>query len=208
MRSQFMPRSLNGFPSEAKSVADVLSNLEFPKESVFEAQDFSRQDEATDTQFYDSPRFCFHVDDQAVAALTKHYSTAFREWEKPAILDICASHVSHFPEDVADYAGRRVALGMNEVELSQNKQVDECVVKDLNADPKLPFEDNSFDIVTNVVSIDYLTQPMEICKEVARVLKPGGAAMFALSNRWYGYATSRARQTPCLPPRAPPSAHC
>jgi len=166
-------------------VADVLSNLEFPKESVFEAQDFSRQDESTDTQFYDQPRFCFHVDDQAVAALTKHYSTAFREWEKPAILDICASHVSHFPEDVADYAGRRVALGMNEVELSQNKQVDEFVVKDLNADPKLPFEDNSFDIVTNVVSIDYLTQPMEICKEVARVLKPGGAAMFALSNRCF-----------------------
>ena len=44
---------------------------------------------------------------------------------------------------------------------------------------------NSFDIVTNVVSIDYLTNPLEICKEVARVLKPGGAAMFALSNRCF-----------------------
>lgn len=183
--SQFMPRSLNGFPTQANSVQDVLTNLEFPKDSPFEPQDFSRQDESADTQFYDSPRFCFHVDDQAVAALTKYYSTAFREWEKPAILDICASHVSHFPADVAEYAGRRVALGMNEQELSQNKQVSEFVVKDLNEDPTLPFEDNSFDIVTNVVSIDYLTQPMPICKEVARVLKPGGAAMFALSNRWY-----------------------
>ena len=52
---------------------------------------------------------------EAVAALTEHYATAFREWEAPAILDICASHVSHFPPDVAEYTGRRVALGMNEV---------------------------------------------------------------------------------------------
>ena len=183
--SQFMPRSLNGFPSGATGVAEVLSGLTFPKEPPFEAQDFSRQDESTDTQFYDAPRFCFHVDDQAVAALTKYYETAFRQWDKPAILDICASHVSHFPADVADYAGRRVALGMNGQELSENKQVSEFVVKDLNKDPTLPFEDNSFDIVTNVVSIDYLTQPLQICKEVARVLKPGGAAMFALSNRCF-----------------------
>lgn len=183
--SQFMPRTLAGFPAQAKTVPEVLDKVVFPKESPFQPQDFSRQDESTDTQFYDSPRFCFHVDDQAVAALTRYYSSAFREWEKPAILDICASHVSHFPEDVAEYAGRRVALGMNEVELSQNKQVSEYVVKDLNADPSLPFEDSSFDIVTNVVSIDYLTQPMQVCKEVARVLKPGGAAMFALSNRCF-----------------------
>ena len=65
--------------------------------------------------------------------LTKYYEAAFRQWEKPAILDICASHVSHFSADVADYAGRRVALGMNKDELSQNKQVTEFVVKDLNA---------------------------------------------------------------------------
>ena len=74
---------------------------------------------------------------------------------------------------------------MNVLELSQNKEVTEFVAKDLNEDPTLPFEDNSFDIVTNVVSIDYLTQPLQVCKEVARVLKPGGQAMFSLSNRCF-----------------------
>ena len=136
---------------------------------------------------------------------------------------VCASHVSHFPTDVADYTGKRVALGMNEEEIRENGQVDEYVVKDLNADPTLPFPDNSFDIVTNAVSIgmyyfsdvynsysllvglidillisnklnnshglppsiDYLNKPLSICKEVARVLKPGGVAMFALSNRCF-----------------------
>tara|TARA_B100000768_G_scaffold169999_1_gene176008 strand:- start:457 stop:1176 length:720 start_codon:yes stop_codon:yes gene_type:complete len=182
---RMMPRSIKGFPDQAKSVADVLEDPDWPKERPYEPQDFTRQDEADDNDFYDQPRFCYHVDDAAVAALTKHYSTAFREWEKPAILDICASHVSHFPPDVADYAGRRVALGMNVLELSQNKEVTEFVAKDLNEDPTLPFEDNSFDIVTNVVSIDYLTQPLQVCKEVARVLKPGGQAMFSLSNRCF-----------------------
>ena len=88
-------------------MADVLDAPDWPKEAPYEPQDFTRQDEADDNDFYDQPRFCFHVDDAAVAALTKHYTTVFREWEKPAILDICASHVSHFPPDVADYAGRR-----------------------------------------------------------------------------------------------------
>ena len=74
---------------------------------------------------------------------------------------------------------------MNKEELERNVQVNEFVVKDLNKDPTLPFEDNSFDIVTNAVLIDYLTKPLEICKEVARVLKPGGCAMFALSNRCF-----------------------
>lgn len=35
-------------------------------------------------------------------------------------------------------------------------------LQDLNADPKMPYADNSFDIVTNCVSVDYLTQPLEV----------------------------------------------
>ena len=35
-----------------------------------------------------------------------------------------------------------------------------------NANPTLPYEDNSFDVVTCVVSIDYLTKPIEVLKEV------------------------------------------
>merc|ERR1712194_660644 len=152
----------------------------------YTAADLGRADESSDTVFYDQPRFCYHVDEKAVAALTEYYAEEFPKWEhKPDILDICASHVSHFPADVADYTGKRVALGMNKQELEKNNQVNDFVVKKLNEDPTLPFDDNSFDIVTNAVSIDYLSKPLEICKEVARVLKPGGCAMFALSNRCF-----------------------
>ena len=67
-------------------MADVLDAPDWPKEAPYEPQDFTRQDEADDNDFYDQPRFCFHVDDAAVAALTKHYTTAFRAWEKPVRL--------------------------------------------------------------------------------------------------------------------------
>jgi len=167
------------------SVADVLSAPKWAPQWPFKAADFSRQDESADTLFYNSARFCFHVDEAAVAALTDYYTEAFKAWSKPAILDLCSSHVSHFPADISETAGRRVALGMNKEELSRNPQVDEFLVRDLNADPRLPFDDCSFDIVTNAVSMDYLAHPLEITAEVARVLRPGGAAIFALSNRCF-----------------------
>ena len=44
----------------------------------------------------------------------------------------------------------------------------------------MPYEDNTFDVVTNAVSVDYLTKPLEMMKEVHRVLKPGGLAVHEL----------------------------
>merc|ERR1712106_1137820 len=70
-----------------------------------------------------------------------------------------------------------------------NKEVTEFVVKDLNEDPTLPFEDSSFDIVTNVVSIDYLTQPLQVCKEVARVLKPNDLEHVFIVGSYFHYAS-------------------
>ena len=53
------------------------------------------------------------------------------------------------------------------------------------ADPRLPYEDNSFDIITNAVSVDYLAKPLEVFKEMHRVLKPGGRAIMSFSNRCF-----------------------
>eukprot|EP00747_Dinoflagellata_sp_TGD_P001464 gnl/TRDRNA2_/TRDRNA2_102026_c1_seq1.p2 gnl/TRDRNA2_/TRDRNA2_102026_c1~~gnl/TRDRNA2_/TRDRNA2_102026_c1_seq1.p2 ORF type:complete len:155 (-),score=33.58 gnl/TRDRNA2_/TRDRNA2_102026_c1_seq1:399-794(-) len=74
---------------------------------------------------------------------------------------------------------------MVEQELAANKQATEYVVKDLNGDPKLPFGDGEFDFVTNVVSVDYLTRPQEIFKELHRVTKSGGVAIMSFSNRCF-----------------------
>ena len=62
-------------------------------------------------------------DDGAVGALTEYYAEAFAAYEKPAILDICSSWVSHFPKEIPGGYGKRTGLGMNEYELSENKQL-------------------------------------------------------------------------------------
>ena len=124
----------------------------------------------------------YHIDDFAVTALTKYYEENFKDGED--VLDICSSWVSHYPKQWK--GGNVVGLGMNEYELSQNQQLSSYVVKDLNEDPTFPFDDNSFDKVTCVVSVDYLNKPKEIFQEIGRVLRPGGYAMLSMSNRWYG----------------------
>jgi SAM-dependent methyltransferase len=63
---------------------------------------------------------------------------------------------------------------MNALELQANPVADEVVVQDLNVDPRLPFADASYDSVVCCVSIDYLVRPVEVLREAARVLRPGG----------------------------------
>jgi ubiquinone/menaquinone biosynthesis C-methylase UbiE len=122
----------------------------------------------------------YHIDEFAVSALTKYYGENLKEGDD--VLDICSSWVSHYPKDWK--GGNVVGLGMNQDELSQNPQLASYVVKDLNHDPSLPFEDGSFDKVTCVVSVDYLNKPLEVFKEIGRVLRPGGQCLISMSNRW------------------------
>jgi SAM-dependent methyltransferase len=97
------------------------------------------------------------------------------------VLDVCASWVSHFRSPPR----RLVALGMNEVELARNVDATSWVVHDLNQDPRLPFPDASFDAAVCCVSVDYLTRPLEVFDDVARVLRPGGPFVCTFSNRCF-----------------------
>jgi SAM-dependent methyltransferase len=74
---------------------------------------------------------------------------------------------------------------MNPVELAANPVATERVVQDLNLDPALPFGPASFDAVLCCVSIDYLTRPVEVLAEAARVLRPGGVLAITFSNRCF-----------------------
>ncbi|XP_041006697.1 uncharacterized protein LOC121251501 [Juglans microcarpa x Juglans regia] len=178
----------NSFIASARqksNVEEILKNAEWPEQFPFKEEDFQRFDESPDSLFYESPRFVTHIDDPAIAALTKYYSKVFPPSNTPgvSILDMCSSWVSHFP---AGYKQDRiVGLGMNEEELKRNPVLTEYAVQDLNLNPKIPFEDNSFDIITNVVSVDYLTKPLDVFKEMCRTLKPGGLAIMSFSNRCF-----------------------
>jgi len=166
-------------------VSRVLTERSRPSVWPYSASDFRRQDESKDTQFYDQPRFVNHIDDEAISAIRDFYGVQFGAAPQGefSILDICSSWVSHYPENLK---AKRVAItGMVEAELIANTVATERAVKDLNVEPKLPYGDCEFDFVTNVVSVDYLTQPQEVFQEMHRVLKPGGVAILSFSNRCF-----------------------
>ncbi|KAJ0979098.1 hypothetical protein J5N97_014572 [Dioscorea zingiberensis] len=176
----------SAWPQQGLSpVEQVLKNVDWPEEFPFKAEDFSRFDESSDSSFYSEPRFVTHIDDPAIAALTKYYSKVFPPSNTPGVslLDLCSSWVSHYPPGYKQ--DRIVGMGMNEEELKCNPILTEYIVQDLNVNPKLPFPDDSFDVITNVVSVDYLTKPIEVFKEMQRILKPGGQAIMSFSNRMF-----------------------
>jgi SAM-dependent methyltransferase len=127
-----------------------------------------------------------HIDDEAIAALTAHYSRVLpstAEGNTIGHLDLCSSWVSFLPNDYSP--ANCVGLGMNDAELAANKQLSSYDVHDLNTNPVLPYADESFDVITNVVSVDYLAKPLQLFEEMHRVMKPAGLAIMSFSNRMF-----------------------
>lgn len=176
------PRKTNAAAS-TMTAEQVLQDPQWPDKFPFRDEMFQRYDESEDSLFYDYPRFVTHIDDAAIKSLTQFYADAFPASPDAALLDICSSWISHYPPGLK--AKRVAGLGMNEEELKRNPVLTEYTVKDLNADPVLPYEDASFDVVTNAVSVDYLAKPLEMFREMHRVLKPGGLAIMSFSNRCF-----------------------
>ena len=156
---------------------------EWPDDYQFKKEDFFRADEGDDENFYTLPRLVYHIDEPAVASLTQYYRANIPAGSN--ILDICSSWVSHYPLEFKDKMKRISGTGMNPLELMANDQLSDYEARNLNVNPNLPYEDNTFDVVTCVVSVDYLTKPIEVLTEARRVLKPGGKIILSQSNRCF-----------------------
>jgi SAM-dependent methyltransferase len=139
---------------------------------------FARSDETPDGRFYDPVRLVTHIDDRAIAAVGALYRELGIDGD---VLDVMSSWVSHFEPPPR----RLTVLGMNAAELDQNPAASERVVHDLNAEPVLPFADTSFDAAVCCVSVDYLVRPVEVFREIGRVLRPGGIFVCTFSNRLF-----------------------
>ena len=90
---------------------------------------------------------------------------------------------SHLPQELKP--SRVVGLGMNAKEMAENPQLDSYLVHNLNQNPGMAFADAEFDAAVCTVSVQYMTKPVEIFREVNRVLKPGGLFVLSFSNRCF-----------------------
>lgn len=147
----------------------------------FTPEMFQRMDDSDDAQFYALPRKVVHIDEPAIAAVGQFLAATFAP--QGVLLDLMSSWRSHLPSGFVKQ--RLIGLGLNAEEMADNPDLDEHIVHDLNADPRLPFADNHFDGVLITVSIQYLTQPLAVFAEVGRVLKPASPFVVLFSNRMF-----------------------
>ncbi len=142
---------------------------------------FHREDETNDGLFYQNPRFVNHIDSKARETVSELYASFITPGMD--VLDLMSAWRSHVPENSGIKS--LVGLGMNAEEMKQNPQLTDFRVHDLNINPKLPFDDNSFDLVICTVSVEYLIRPDDVFADVTRVLRPGGTFVLTFSNRWF-----------------------
>ncbi|MFZ0612257.1 MAG: methyltransferase domain-containing protein [Desulfobacterales bacterium] len=147
----------------------------------FAGNPFERQDERPDDRFYERPRFVHHIDDTAIEMVRNTYGRFLTDGMR--VLDLMSSWQSHVPTTAK--IARLAGLGLNAEELKGNRQLTDFTVQDLNVNKVLPYESEAFEVVLNTVSVEYLTDPVAMFKEVARVLRPGGHFVVTFSNRWF-----------------------
>lgn len=145
------------------------------------AEYFRRNDESPDEEFYAQARKVVHIDDHAILLLKAYYGTVLPR--NATLLDLMSSWRSHYPDDLAPQ--RVFAQGMNADEMADNPQLNEYVVQNLNRKQRLPYADAQFDAVTCAVSVQYLVKPLEVFREVLRVLKADGMFVVSFSNRCF-----------------------
>lgn len=77
-------------------------------------------------------------------------------------------------------------LGLSAPELAANPVLRRRITHDLNALPSLPASvPDRLDAATCVVSIDYLTSPLEVLASLRRKMRPGGVVHLVVSNRCF-----------------------
>lgn len=138
-------------------------------------------DPGDDALFYETDRMTSHIDRVAQAELAGLYARKLADGM--ALLDLMSSLQSHLP--AALRPASVTGLGMNARELAANPRLTERLVHDLNRDPRLPLASESLDAALCALSIEYLTRPLAVVDEIARVLKPGAPFIVSWSQRWF-----------------------
>ena len=161
-------------PGMQSPLPDVIPDFSF-------GDVLARLDPRDDAEFYQSPRLVQHIDATARARIADIYSRFLQPGMR--VLDLMSSWQSHLPEQLTDL--QVTGLGMNAQELAENPRLSESVVHDLNRQPQLPFYTGLFDAVICTVSVEYLVQPIEVFRDIARILKPGAPFILTFSDRWF-----------------------
>ncbi len=159
-----------------------LPRSSYPATITYPPSSLTPYNTRPDSEFYSHPRFVQHIDDATIAELKRYYSSVLKEGED--VVDLCSSWTSHLPlkgEEGYQEFKTLIGIGMNQSELDGNPLLTTRLVHDLNTQPSIPLPTASIDSLICSVSIDYLTSPIVLLTDIARVLKPNANARIHLA---------------------------
>ena len=140
---------------------------------------FDRADPAPDTDFYVFPRLVTHIDDGAIAAVGDLYDELQLTG---SVLDLMGSWVSHFRDRARPAHGARDERRKSSRPTRRPRRPS-CTTSTPTRGCRS--RTTSFDAAVCCVSVDYLTRPVEVFADVARVLRPGAPFVSTFSNRLF-----------------------
>ncbi|MBM3097059.1 methyltransferase domain-containing protein [Gluconobacter cerinus] len=147
----------------------------------FHAAAFTRVNNEPDTIFYAQRLPDSLMDMGARTAVAALYQTSLPVGG--TVLDLMAGSLSHYPEEARFQDA--IGLGASKAALDANPVLTTRIVQDLNADPILPFEDDTIDAITLCDGVAYLTQPLKVLTEALRVLKEGAPLIVTFSDQFH-----------------------
>lgn len=150
-----------------------------PADHPFTPDLFERTDESDDAQFFATARKLPLLDRAAIEAVGRFLADTLPE--DGVLLDLMSGERSYLPRELRPK--RVVRLGFSAEETKGNRWLDERLIHDLNRDPKLPFHDAEFDGVMLIAAMPYLKHPIEVFREVGRVLRPGAPFIVGILPR-------------------------
>jgi SAM-dependent methyltransferase len=138
--------------------------------------------EELDRRFYPG-----YVDEHA------RFDALIRTYLRPgiAVLDAGAGRGLMYPYDYRDTVARMAGADTDPA-IEGNGNLTDAVVADL---AHLPYEDAEFDLVFSKYVFEHLDRPLDVMRELRRVLKPGGHLLIHTPNRWH-YVALFATLTP------------
>jgi SAM-dependent methyltransferase len=138
--------------------------------------------EELDRRFYPG-----YVDEHA------RFDAVIRRYIRPgiAVLDAGAGRGVMYPYDYKDTVARMAGADTDPA-IQENANLTDAVVADL---AHLPYGAAEFDLVFSKYVFEHLDRPLDVMRELRRVLKPGGHLLIHTPNRWH-YVALFATLTP------------
>jgi SAM-dependent methyltransferase len=121
------------------------------------------------------------------------FDAAIRRYLTPeaVVLDAGAGRGVMYANDYREHVARLAGADTDPAVLD-NTNLTDAAVADL---ARLPYEDATFDLVFSKYVFEHLDRPVEVLRELRRVLKPGGHLLIHTPNRWH-YVALGATVTP------------